>query len=350
MQGRAGSTPLRSLELVNRIGIALPAMEDRRYVDLLSAALLAEDRGYELVLAPEAWGRDALVVLGAIAARTSRIRIGTGIVNVYSRSPALIAMAAATLDEISGGRAVLGLGVSGRAVVEGWHGTTMAAPLTRLREVTEVVRTIVRRERRGYQGTTVRVAPGFRLAFTPARARVPVWHASLAPAALRQCGELADGWLPTLTTPESLAADLVFVEDGLRSSGRDRAEFTVAPMILALVGDRADAAALVKRHVAYYVGGMGRFYAEALARHGFGEAVRRIKEEWAAGRRDAAADAVPGDLVDAVAVCGPAETCHARLAVWQAAGADLPVIGLPIGASAEQTAHTIHALGPSGPG
>ena len=337
------------LELVNRIGLSLPVLEDRRYVDLLSAALLAEDRGYELVLAPEAWGRDAMVVLGAIAARTSRVGIGTGIVNVYSRSPALIAMAAATLDEISGGRAVLGLGVSGRAVVEGWHGATMAAPLTRLREVTEVVRTIMRRDRRGYQGATVRVEPGFRLGFTPPRERIPVWHASLTPAALRQCGALADGWLPTLATPESLAADLALVDDGLRSADRDRSEFTVAPMILALVGDRVEAAALVKRHVAYYVGGMGRFYAEALARHGFGEAVRRIKEEWDAGRRDAAADAVPDDLVDAVAVCGPPATCHVRLAAWRAAGADLPVIGLPIGASAEQTARTIHALGPGAP-
>ena len=331
---------------MNRIGFALPALEDRRFVDVMNSALLAEDRGYELILAPEAWGRDALVVLGAIAARTSKIRIGTGIVNVYSRSPALIAMAAATLDEISGGRAVLGLGVSGRAVVEGWHGVTMAAPLTRLREVTEAVRAIVRRDRRGYQGETVRVVPGFRLAFTPPRERIPIWHASLTPAALRQCGALADGWLPTLATPESLAADLAVVDDGLRSAGRERSEFTVAPMLLALVGDRAEAVALVQKHVAYYVGGMGRFYAEALARHGFGDAVRRIKEEWDAGRRDAAADAVPGDLVDALAACGSADVCHARLAAWRAAGADLPIIGLPIGASAEQTTRTIQALGP----
>ena len=332
---------------MNRIGFALPALEDRRFVDVMNSALLAEDRGYELILAPEAWGRDALVVLGAIAARTSKIRIGTGIVNVYSRSPALIAMAAATLDEISGGRAVLGLGVSGRAVVEGWHGVTMAAPLTRLREVTEAVRAIVRRDRRGYQGETVRVVPGFRLAFTPPRERIPIWHASLTPAALRQCGALADGWLPTLATPESLAADLAVVDDGLRSAGRERSEFTVAPMLLVLVGDRAEAVALVQKHVAYYVGGMGRFYAEALARHGFGDAVRRIKEEWDAGRRDAAADAVPGDLVDALAACGSADVCHARLAAWRAAGADLPIIGLPIGASAEQTTRTIQALGPA---
>ena len=330
---------------MDRIGLALPALEDRSFVELLDAALLADERGYEILLAPEAWGRDAMVVLGAIAARTSRIGVGTGIVNVYSRSPALIAMAAATLDEISGGRAVLGLGVSGRAVIEGWHGATMVEPLIRLREVTEAVRAIVRRERRGYQGETIRIAPGFKLAFTPPRERIPVWHASLAPAALRQCGALADGWLPILTTPESLASALLFVDEGLRSASRERSAMTAAPMILALVGDTGEAAALVQRHVAFYVGGMGRFYAEALARHGFGDVVRRIQGEWAAGRRDAAAEAVPGELVDAIAVCGPPAACRERLAAWRAAGADLPVIALPIGASAEQTTRTISALG-----
>ena len=332
---------------MDRIGFSLPALEDRRFADILEMTLLAEERGYELVLAPEAWGRDAMVVLGAIAARTSRIGIGTGIINVYSRSPALIAMAAATLDEISLGRAILGLGVSGRAVVEGWHGVTMDAPLTRLREVTDAVRMIVRLDRRGLQGKTVRVAPGFRLTFTPPRERIPIWHASLAPAALRQCGAQADGWLPTLATPDSLAADLAYVDEGLRGAGRDRSECTVAPMVMAFVGERAAGLALVKRHVAYYVGGMGRFYAEAVSRHGFGEAVRRIKEEWDAGRRDAAADAVPDVLADTIAVCGPEATCRARLAVWRAAGADLPVIALPNGASVEQTAATIRAFAPA---
>src|SRR3989454_712499 len=207
---------------VSRIGIALSALDGRPYVELLNAAILAEECGYEIVLVPEAWGRDATVVLGALAARTTRIGIGTGIVNVYSRSPALIAMAAATLDEISGGRAVLGL-----------------------------------------------------------------------------------------ATPESLAADLALISDGLRGAARARAEFTVAPIILALVTDDPSEAALVKRNVAHYIGGMGRFYAEALARHGHVDAVRRIKELWAAGQRDAAADAVPDDLLGALALCGPAERCRA---------------------------------------
>jgi alkanesulfonate monooxygenase SsuD/methylene tetrahydromethanopterin reductase-like flavin-dependent oxidoreductase (luciferase family) len=176
-----------------------------------------------------------------------------------------------------------------------------------------------------------------------------VWHASLSPAALRQCGAIADGWLPVLSTPEGFADDLALIGEGLRAAGRDRAAFTVAPMILTLVTDGPADVALVKRHVAYYAAGMGRYYAEALERHGHGDAVRRIKEEWAAGRRDAAADAVPDALVAAMAIAGSPEECRRRLAAWSAAGADLPIIDLPSGASADQTSRTIRALGTSLP-
>ena len=137
---------------------------------------------------------------------------------------------------------------------------------------------------------------------------------------------------------------LALISDGLRGAARARAEFTVAPIILALVTDDPAEAALVKRNVAHYIGGMGRFYAEALARHGYAEAVRGIKERWDAERRDAAAEAVPDDLVGALALCGPAERCRARLHAWRAAGADLPVIALPLGASVEQTERTIRSL------
>jgi len=331
---------------VARLGLALGALEDRPLGDLVRLALAAEEAGFELLLVPEAWGRDAFVALGYLASRTSRIRIGTGIVNVYSRSPALIAMAAATLDEASGGRAVLGLGASGKAVVEGWHGVTMDRPLTRLRETTESVRAILKRERRGYGGSTVTVAPGFRLTFSPVRGAVPIYHACLTPAAIEQCGAVADGWLPYLVSPSELAADLAIAERGLRRAGRERASFTVAPLIPALVSDDLDAArALVKRHVAFYLGGMGRFYAESARRHGHADAVERIRAEWAAGRRDAAAAAVPGELVDALALLGPAARCAARLAEYRAAGADLPIVFLPMDTGLAAAEATVRALG-----
>ncbi len=322
------------------------AIEERSFADLVRLARLAEERGYELLVVPEAWGRDAFVTLGAIAANTSRIRLGTAVVNVYSRSPALLGMAAATLDEISGGRAVLGLGVSGRAVIEGWHGTTMDQPLARLREVTEAVRVVVRRDRRGMKGHVVTIAPAFRLSFHPPRERIPIWHASLTPAGLRLCGEIAEGWLPYLASVGSLAADLAIVAKSLGAAGRDRADLTVAPIVPALVADDPDEAArLLRRHVAFYIGGMGRFYRETMTRHGHGETVERVKAEWEAGRRDGAANAVTDALLDAVTVRGSAERCRARVAEFRAAGADLPVIALPAGASVEQAERTIQALG-----
>lgn len=331
---------------MSRLGLALGAFERRPFRELLGLVRLAEEAGFESVFVPEAWGRDAFVALGHLAAATSRVLLGTGIVNVYSRSAALIAMAAATLDELSGGRAVLGLGVSGRAVIEGWHGVPMSRPLRRLRETTEAVRAILRRERAGWEGETVRVAPRFTLAFRPPRDRIPIYHACLTPAAIRQCAEVADGWLPYLLTPAALANDVALVAEGLRAAGRDRAAFTVAPLVPALFSSDSDAArARLKRPVAFYLGGMGRFYHEVLSRHGHGAAADRVRAEWTAGRRDAAAAAVPDELVDALALTGPPERCRARLEEFAAAGADVVVIYLPPEADPETAAATVRGLG-----
>ncbi len=267
-----------------RVGLALPSLEDRPFDVLQRIALAAERAGVELLAVPEAWGREAFSILGFLAARTSRIRLATGIVNVYSRSPALIAMAAATLDELSRGRAVLGLGVSGGRVVEGFHGVAMERPLRRLRETTEAVRVLLRRERSGYAGELVRIEPGFALRFASSARAVPIFHASLTPQAIRQCAEVADGWFPFLYDEAALRRDLELVGEGLARAGRERASFTVAPFVPALVVvDVAAARALVKRHIAFYIRGMGRFYREMLARHGHQAVVRAVGSHWRAG-------------------------------------------------------------------
>ena len=331
---------------MSRLGLIFGALEDRPLEELAHLAQVAEESGIEVLLVPEAWGRDAFVVLGHLAARTTRLHLGTGIVNVYSRTPALLAMAAATLDEATGGRAILGLGTSGRAVVEGWHGVPMEHPLARLRETTEAVRAVVRRERRGYEGEVVRIAPAFRLAFRGPRERIPIWHACLTPRAIRQCGEIADGWLPSLLGPAELATDLALALEGLRRAGRERGSFTVAPLIPALVSDDLPAArAAIKRHLAFYVGGMGNFYHDVVARHGGVEAADRIASEWAARRHDAAAAAVPDALVDAQTLVGPADRCAAKLAEYRAAGADRPIAYLPAGTDVASAETTIRALG-----
>ena len=202
---------------MSRIGIALGTVHDRPFAEVAAFARTAEECGYEAMFVPEAWGRDAFVTLGALARVTERIGLGTGIVNVYSRTPALLAMAAVTLDEISGGRAILGLGTSGQRVVEGWHGVPMARPLRRLRETTEAVRAIVGGSRRGYSGETISVAPGFAITLARPRERIPIYHASLTPRAIKQCAEVADGWLPYFTSPETLRADVAMIEESLRA-------------------------------------------------------------------------------------------------------------------------------------
>lgn len=334
---------------MSRIGIALGAVHERPFDEVVAFARTAETCGYESIFVPEAWGRDAFVTLGALARLTERINLGTGIVNVYSRTPALLAMAAITLDEISGGRAILGLGASGQRVVEGWHGVPMAKPLRRLRETTEAVRAIVGGSRRGYSGETISVAPGFAVTLVRPRDRIPIFHASLAPRAIQQCAEVADGWLPYFASPETLRADLVTIEQTLRAAGRERASFTVAPFLPVLVtDDEAAARGVIRRHLAFYIGGMGRFYREAVARHGFTDAAEEIRRLWDARQRDAAADAVTDELLDAFAIVGDAKRCHARLDDYRAAGADLPIIALPGDIAAADAERTMRALGAKG--
>jgi len=333
---------------MSRIGIALGAVHDRPFAEVVAFARTAEECGYEAIFVPEAWGRDAFVTLGALARVTERIALGTGIVNVYSRTPALLAMAAVTLDELSGGRAILGLGTSGQRVVEGWHGVPMARPLRRLRETTEAVRAIVGGSRRGYSGETLSVAPGFAVTMARPRDRIPIYHASLTPRGIRQCAEVADGWLPYFASPETLRADITAIEQILRDARRDRASFTVAPYLPVLVGDdEAAARAVLRRQLAFYIGGMGRFYRETVARHGFGDSAEEIRRRWEARDRDGAADAVTDELLDAFAVVGDASHCRARLEDYRAAGADLPILALPGDVAFADAARTVRALGES---
>lgn len=331
---------------MSRIGIALGAVHDRPFAEVVAFARAAEECGYEVIFVPEAWGRDAFVTLGALARETERIGLGTAIVNVYSRTPALLAMAAVTLDELSGGRAILGLGTSGQRVIEGWHGVPMARPLRRLRETTEAVRAIVGGSRRGYTGETLSVAPGFAVTLARPRDRIPIFHASLTPRAIRQCAEVADGWLPYFASPETLRADLAVIEETLRGAGRERASFTVAPFLPVLVSDdEAAARAVLRRHLAFYIGGMGRFYRETVARHGFAGAAEDVRRLWDARERDAAALAVTDELLDAFAIVGDAARCRARLDDYRAAGADLPVIALPGDVTLADAERTVRALG-----
>jgi F420-dependent oxidoreductase-like protein len=291
----------------------------------------AERLGFDSVWAAEAYGSDAATVLGWLAANTTTIRLGSGIFQIPARSAGMTAMTAATLDHLSGGRFVLGLGTSGPQVSEGWHGVRFARQLQRTREYVEVVRMMLRRERVEYRGETLELplpdGPGKALKLTigPVQERIPVYIAAIGPRNVALTAEIADGWLPLLVSPEHMDSFAPSLEEGFARSGRDASGFDVAPAVTVRIDDDVDAARDVMRgYVALYVGGMGsrekNFYNRLVASYGFEDAARQVQDLFLAGKKEEAMAALPGELIDAVALCGPAGRVRDRLAAFAAAG------------------------------
>src|SRR5437588_7921862 len=241
-----------------KLGLILPYEGSLSFADALELTQRAEARGFDSVWMPEAYGTDAISILGALAARTERIRLGTGIVNVFSRTPALLAQTAATLDLISGGRFILGLGTSGYQVVTGWHGMAFDRPLLRMRETIAIVRQVLRRDRLLFDGQVFQLDKGLKLLAHPVRETVPIYLATLTPGGLRLTGELADGWIPTLFSPEHMDLFRPELEAGARIAGRSVDSIAIAPHVpFSIDDDRARAREALKPWVALYVGGMG---------------------------------------------------------------------------------------------
>lgn len=329
-----------------RLAFALPHGERAHRRALADYGRLAEEGGYESFWVPEAWGSDAISLLGALAATTTRIRLATGIINIFSRSPGLIAQTFATLDELTGGRMIIGLGASGPQVIERWHGGRFEWPIRRMREVVEILRLALAGERLNYAGQIFSLS-GFKLGMDPVRPRIPIYLATFKPQGLRLTGEIADGWLPTNLSVAHLPAMLRTVAEGARAAGRDPASIDVAPMIHTLVTEnREEARGLVRRHLAYYVGGMGTFYFELMQSYGFAEEAGRIRERWQAGDRDGAGRQVSDAMVDALSITGTASECRKAIEGRRVRGVALPVLVPPHGASVETVRATISALAP----
>jgi len=299
--------------------------------DQLAIAREAERLGCDSVWVGEAYGSDAATVLGWLAAQTTTIGIGASIFQMPARSPAMTAMTAATLDVLSGGRMRLGLGPSGPQVSEGWHGVRFGGQLQRTREYVEVVRMALARERLEYAGEVFELplpdGPGraLKLTIAPDQDRVPIYLAALGPRNVALCGEIADGWIPTLFSPEHADALRVPLEEGAARAGRSLAEIDVAPMVNVLVTDDLERARDAMRpFLALYIGGMGsrrrNFYVDVVARYGFEAEARKVQELYLDGHPDQAAAALPDALIDAVTVAGPPAVVRERLAAFRAAG------------------------------
>jgi F420-dependent oxidoreductase-like protein len=296
--------------------------------------ILEADRlGFHSVWSAEAYGSDAVTPLAFIAARTERLRLATGIMQMPARTPAMTAMTAMTLDQLSGGRFLLGLGVSGPQVVEGWHGVPYGKPLVRTREYVEIVRAIWARERPlEHRGVHYRIpydGPGATGLGKPLRSilhgrQLPIYLAAVGPKSVAQAAEIADGWLPIFYSPER--APQVYreaLETGLRKAGKSAADFDIAVSVTVILGDDVKACLeLVKPMLALYIGGMGarekNFYNDLACRYGFAAEARRIQDLYLAGKKAEATALVPDALADEVSLVGPKERIRDRLQRWRA--------------------------------
>ncbi|MCW5889911.1 MAG: LLM class flavin-dependent oxidoreductase [bacterium] len=333
---------------MERIGI-VPFWKSYDRKQILRAAQLADDLGYDSIWIPEAWAYEQFQLLTEIALGTKRIKLATGIANVFSRSAGLLAMSVATLDEISEGRAILGLGTSGKVVIENFHGQKYAKPLTRLKETIEICRTLWRGGRLSPELSTLFDARHFKLEMTPLRKEIPIYVASLQEKAIREVvGAKADGWVPTFWPYQHLGDGRTLLDEGARAAGRDPKAVEIAPFVAIIpLPDVAAARAMIKPTVSFYIGGMGVYYHQMFTRYGYGENADFVRDLYDKGERQQAAAAVSDELIDAIAICGPPEHCKERLAEWRRHGVALPLMNLPTGAPFELMEMLLRGMAPS---
>jgi F420-dependent oxidoreductase-like protein len=313
------------------IGIGGPASGGRRDFDAqVEYVQEAERLGVDTVWTAEAWGQDAVTPLAFLAAKTERIRLGTGIMQISARVPAMTAMTALTLATLSNDRFILGLGASGPQVVEGLHGRPFKGPLTRMRETVEIIRLAFAGEKLAYQGRYHQLPlPGgegkaLRLA-QPGNARIPIYLATLGPKSLEYTGAAADGWLGTSFTPEHAEAHLEHLRRGAESAGRSLGDVDIQVGGTVAFGDDMEAlVAPLRPAMAFTLGAMGspqtNFYNDAYRRGGWDQAAAEVQELWVAGRRDEAAARVPADMIIQANLLGDEAGVRQRLQAFRDAG------------------------------
>src|SRR5215204_6520425 len=301
--------------------------------DQLAIVQEAERLDYDSVWTAEAYGSDSATILGWIAGLTTKIRIGSAIFQMPARSPAMTAMTAATLDQLSDGRMLLGIGSSGPQVAEGWHGQRFGKQLQRTREYIAVVRMALARERVVFDGETLELplpaGPGkaLKLTIAPVQERMPIYLAAIGPKNTTLGAEIADGWIPTLFSPEHVGEFRPLLEEGFARAGHGKGfeDFDIAPTVNVFVTDDVESARDAMRpFVALYVGGMGsrkqNFYNQLVQRYGFEDAAREVQDLYLEGKKDEATAALPGELIDTISLCGPPDVVRERLAIFREAG------------------------------
>jgi len=326
-----------------RLGLNVGYSGSRMAIDM-PLVQEADRLGYHSVWAAEAYGSDAVTPLAWIAGQTKSIHVGSAIMQMPARSPAMTAMTATTLDQLSNGRFLLGLGVSGPQVVEGWHGVMYGKPLVRTREYVSIVRKIWAREQPLEHGGEHYQIPyrgagatglGKPLKSILHGRQIPIYIAAIGPKSVEQTAEIADGWLPIFYSPYRTHAYRDALEAGFKRAGGGKSleTFDVAPSVTVIQGDDVQACLdFVKPMLALYVGGMGargkNFYNDLACRYGFDEAAKKVQDLYLAGKKAEATAAIPNEFADEVALVGPPARIKDRIGAWRESGVTTLIAGL----------------------
>ena len=338
------------MKLGLNLGYLVPGVSPADHLEIVQEA---ERLGYDSVWAAEAYGSDTATVLAWLAGNTRKIKLGSAIFQMPARSPAMTAMTAATLDLLSGGRMLLGLGTSGPQVAEGWHGQRFGRQLQRTREYVAVVRMALAREKVEFHGETIELplpdGPGkpLRLMISPVH-RIPIYLAAIGPKNTALAGEIADGWLPIFFSPEHVSEVRALLEEGAGRAGRSLDDFDIAPTVNTYISDDWPGARDRMRPVlALYVGGMGsrkqNFYNALGQRYGFADAAREIQDLYLDGKKEEAAAALPDELIDLVTLSGPKDHVRERIAAFRDAGVGTLTIG-PMAFTKEERVEQLRAV------
>ncbi len=314
----------------SKLGLAMLSLSLEPIDDAIKTAREAEELGYSCLWVPEVAGPEALVTLGALAPQTKTVELATGVVPIQLRAPGLLAMAFLTLNEISGGRAIAGLGVSSPVIVERWHGVPYRKPLTTMRETVEVMRQLFRDGRASFQGKVCKVDLRLRMPITQQR-RPRIYLAALNPPMLRLAGEIADGVLFNYSPPEAMAELIGEVRRGAEAAGRDPNELDYAVFVRMCVTDDPDSArAAFKRELATYA--FVEAYQKMFARYGLEQEMAEVRRLWQAGKREEAPQAISDASADRIGCFGSAQSARDFIARFRAAGVTHPVV-FPVGAA-----------------
>ncbi|MCE7927581.1 MAG: LLM class flavin-dependent oxidoreductase [Chloroflexi bacterium CFX7] len=309
--------------MTRKLAIMITWQFDMKREDAIALAKIADECGVDSFWVPEGWARDAFSLLISIAEKTERIKLATGIVNVYSRTPGALAQHFATLDEWSGGRAIIGLGASSANVIEQFHGVPFQPSLARIRETVEIINTLMRGEKLVHSGKWFNMDRGFTLRFTPPRPHIPIFIAALNPKSVKQTAQIADGWMPVMIPLSGLKQEIGQFRAWVAEAGRDPSQVMVKSPGGVTVSDNPGARDAGRGFLAFYIARMGTFYYNQLARFGFGDEAAAVKMAFDQQGSAAGAAALSPELLDQLGFAGNAQACLRRIQEEEAAGVNI---------------------------